>query len=76
MNHYLGLSSPKGNELTQQEAVVGKWDAFSWDFEFTVIGTDKIYGKMMDNWGRVDEKNIGSKQDLELKDQVNESFRR
>lgn len=42
--------------------------------KFPVIGNDKIYGKTMDNWDGVDEKNTGSKEDQELKDQGNESF--
>lgn len=35
--------------------------------KFPVIGYDKINGKTMDNWGGVDEKNTGSKEDQEKK---------
>lgn len=35
--------------------------------KFPVIGYDKINGKTMDNWGGVDEKNTGSKEDQEMK---------
>lgn len=34
-----------------------------------IFGNDMIYGKTMDNWGGMDEKNIESKEDQELKGQ-------